>query len=95
MKLTCPLRGQASLHRAGSRWGGGKHIKGGSQAGLSPLLYKTLSCNQAVTLVHHFKSLLWQDRTKEITHSPNTIIVYLNANFSPVVLSHLVVSDSW
>ena len=32
---------------------------------------KILSCNQSVTLVHHFKSLLWQDRTKEITHSPD------------------------
>ena len=31
------------------------------------LLSKTLSCNKAVTLVHHFKSLLWQDRTEEIT----------------------------
>ena len=30
-----------------------------------------LSCNQAVTLVHHFKSLLWWDRTEEITHSPD------------------------
>ena len=30
-----------------------------------------LSCNQAVTLVHHFKSVLWQDRTEEITPSPN------------------------
>ena len=56
---------------------------------------KTPGCNQAVTLVHHFKSLLWQDRTKDITHSPDTVIVYLNANFSPVVLSRLVVSDSW
>ena len=35
------------------------------------LLNETLSCNRAVTLVHHFKSLLWQDRTKEITHSPD------------------------
>ena len=61
-----------------------------------PLLEnKTQNCNQAVTLVHHFKSLLWQDRTKDITHSPDTVIVYLNANFSPVVLSRLVVSDSW
>ena len=25
----------------------------------------------AVTLVHHFKSLLWWDRTKETTHSPD------------------------
>ena len=56
---------------------------------------KTLGCNPAVMLVHHFKSLLRQDRTKEITHSPNTIIIYLNANFSLIVLSHLVVSDSW
>ena len=30
-------------------------------------LNKTLSCNWAVTLVHHFKSLLWCDRTKEMT----------------------------
>ena len=30
---------------------------------------KTLSCNQAVTLVHHFKFLLQQDRTEKITHS--------------------------
>jgi len=30
-----------------------------------------LSYNQAVTLVHHFKSLLWWDRTEEITHSPD------------------------
>ena len=35
------------------------------------LLNETLSCNRAVTLVHHFKYLLWQDRTKEITHSPD------------------------
>ena len=32
---------------------------------------KTLSCNPTITLFHHFKSLLWQDRTEEITHSPN------------------------
>ena len=31
---------------------------------------KALSCNRAVTLVHHFESLLQWDRTKEITHSP-------------------------
>ena len=30
---------------------------------------KTLSCNQAATLVDHFKSLLWSDRTEAITHS--------------------------
>ena len=30
-----------------------------------------LSCNQAVMPVCHFKSLLQQDRTKEITHSPD------------------------
>ena len=35
------------------------------------LLNKTLSCNWGVTLVLHFKSLLWQDRTEEIMHSPN------------------------
>ena len=35
------------------------------------LLNKTLSCNWSVTLVLHFKSLLWQDRTEEIMHSPN------------------------
>ena len=31
---------------------------------------KSLSCNQAVTVVCHFKSLLWWDRTEEITHFP-------------------------
>ena len=36
------------------------------------LLNKALSCNRAVTLVHRFKSLLQQDRTEEITRSPNT-----------------------
>ena len=35
------------------------------------LLNKTLSCNQALTLAHRFKSLLRRDRTKEITHSPD------------------------
>ena len=34
------------------------------------LLNKTLSCNWAVTLVCHFKSLQQQDRNKEITYSP-------------------------
>ena len=38
---------------------------------LSSLPNKTLSCNQDVTLVQHFKSLLQRDRTEEITHSPN------------------------
>ena len=32
-----------------------------------------LSCNRAVTLVLHFKALLWWDRTEEITHSPNKL----------------------
>ena len=36
------------------------------------LLNKTLSSNVAVTLVRHFKSLLQQDISEEITHSPNT-----------------------
>ena len=30
-----------------------------------------LSCNRAVTLVCHFKSLLQWDRTEEMTHSPD------------------------
>ena len=34
----------------------------------------TLSCNQAVTLVCHFKFLLQRDRTKEITHSLDNLI---------------------
>ena len=34
------------------------------------LLNKILSYNWAVTLACLFKSLLWRDRTKEITHSP-------------------------
>ena len=33
---------------------------------------KTLSCNRAITLVHHFKYLLWQNRTMEIIHSPDS-----------------------
>ena len=37
-----------------------------------------LSCNKEVTLVHHFKSLLWQDRTEEITHSPNMYHVFFS-----------------
>ena len=45
---------------------------------------KTLCCYQAITLAHHFKTLLSQDRTKEITHSPNTEIqgirTYLEKN---------------
>ena len=37
-----------------------------------PLFFQIkLSCNQAVTLVSHFKFLLRWDRTEEITHSPN------------------------
>ena len=28
-------------------------------------------CNRAVTLVHHFKSLLWRYRTEEIAHTRN------------------------
>ena len=37
-----------------------------------------LSCNRAVTLVHHFKFLLRWDRTEEIRHSPdNMIFVFL------------------
>ena len=35
---TCPLHGQLNLHRAGSRQGGDKCIKGGSEEGLKPLL---------------------------------------------------------
>ena len=30
-------------------------------------------CPRALTLVHHFKFLLWWDRTEEITHSPYSI----------------------
>ena len=46
---------------------------GGSSRMYYPLFFQIqLSCNQAVTLVSHFKFLLWWDRTKEITHSPNT-----------------------
>ena len=56
-----------------ARWEKPKHIKRGSQDWLRPLLQgqltfmrgdglslpnKTLSCNEAVTLVHRFKSLL-------------------------------------
>ena len=37
-----------------------------------------LSCNKVVTLAHHFKSLLWQDGTKEITHSPDTYNVFFS-----------------
>ena len=35
----------------------------------------TLVCLKAVMLVRHFKFLLWWDRTREITHSPDTIII--------------------
>ena len=44
------------------------------------LLNETLSCNRAVTLVHHFKYLLWQDRTKEITLSWHIISWCLRTN---------------
>ena len=59
MKQTRHLLGQPNLHRAGSRWGGDKCIKEGSQDWLGPLLWdpptlcllnKTLSCNWTVTL---------------------------------------------
>ena len=33
-----------------------------------------LSCNRDVTLGHSFRFLLWQDRTKEMTHSPDMLI---------------------
>ena len=62
-----------------------KHIKRGAKIG--PLLLGqpvftargviSFTCqikpswNRAVTLVHHFESLLWRDRTEEITHSPD------------------------
>ena len=35
------------------------------------LLNKTPSHDWAVTLVHRLKLLLWQDKTKEMTHSPD------------------------
>ena len=35
---------------------------------------KPLSCNGSVILVHPFKSFLWQDRTEEITHTPDTSV---------------------
>ena len=38
VKQTRRLLGQLSLHRAGSRRGGDRRVKGGSQAGLGPLL---------------------------------------------------------
>ena len=59
VKQTYHLLGQPNLHRAGSRWGGDKRIKEGSQDRLGPLLWdpptlcllnKTLSCNWVVTL---------------------------------------------
>ena len=37
------------------------------------ILNKTLGCNQAVTLVRHFKFLLLRDRTEQITHFPNSV----------------------
>ena len=37
VKQTHPLLGHSNLHRAGSRWGGDKCIKGGSQDRLRPL----------------------------------------------------------
>ena len=43
-----------------------------------PLLNKTLSCTWAIILVCHFKSLLWWDRTKEITHSHNISVKMFN-----------------
>ena len=39
---------------------------------------KTLSSNRVVTLVRHFKSLLWQDRTEQSTHSPDYIYIMFN-----------------
>ena len=85
VKQTHHLLGQPNLHRAGSRWGGDKCIKEGSQNGLSRSFgvsppsrlmgvlsfacWIKLSCNQVVTLIFHVKYLLQQDRTEEITHS--------------------------
>ena len=42
MKQTRPLLGQANLHRAGSRRGGDKHIKGGSQARIQQYVNREL-----------------------------------------------------
>ena len=64
--------GQPNLHKAGSG-GGGKHMKRGAKIGplllgqpalmpwgvISFVCQVKLSCNRDVTLVHHFKSLLW------------------------------------
>ena len=84
-----PFLASPNLHRAGEGGGDKTYFKKGSQDTLGPLLWgglpscfegilsylpnKSLSCNRAITLVHHFKSLLWRDRTKEITHCLNRI----------------------
>ena len=41
-----------------------------------------LSCNWAVTLVHCFKILLWQDRTKKSTHSLTSLVLFLRFNLA-------------
>ena len=48
---------------------------------------KTLSCNQAVTLVYSFKSLLQQDRMEEITHSPNNSNKSKQGDKGPILCS--------
>ena len=53
------------------------------------LLNKTLSCKQAVTLAHCFKSLLQWDWTEEITHCPHRINKFLF--FRPPSLWYIVI----
>ena len=44
-------------------------------------------CLRAVMLVCHFKFLLWWDRTKEITHSPTSMVPWLWFNLAETTLA--------
>ena len=56
----------------------------------------TLSCKQDVTLVCYFKSLLWQDKTKEITHSSDSSVCSISKQYKMylrIIIYRLSVQD--